>query len=121
MNNRRKQILNELGLTPIWKTRTDSIPRSMASESCEIASSTMDDLSTPASETTRDHSVHSMNWDQLKLAVSSCTACALCQTRKNTVFGVGDQRPDGFAGFQQLLNQIMAQKACGSGNEVHSG
>ena len=66
----------------------------MASESCEIASSTMDDLSTPASETTRDHSVHSMNWDQLKLAVSSCTACALCQTRKNTVFGVGDQQAD---------------------------
>ena len=94
MNNRRKKILHELGLTPIWKTRTDSIPRSMAPESCEIASSTMDDLSTPASETTRDHSVHSMNWDQLKLAVSSCTACALCQTRKNTVFGVGDQQAD---------------------------
>lgn len=94
MNNRRKKILHELGLTPIWKTRTDSIPGSMASESCEIASGTMDDPSTSATETARDHSIHSMNWDQLKLAVSHCTACALCQTRKNTVFGVGDEQAD---------------------------
>jgi uracil-DNA glycosylase family 4 len=29
------------------------------------------------------------DWDQLQQAVRACTACALCQTRKQTVFGVG--------------------------------
>ncbi len=29
------------------------------------------------------------DWDQLQQAVRDCTACALCQTRKQTVFGVG--------------------------------
>ncbi len=29
------------------------------------------------------------DWDQLQQAVRTCTACGLCQTRKQTVFGVG--------------------------------
>ncbi|GKS68390.1 DNA polymerase [Nitrosomonas sp. PY1] len=94
MNNRRKKILQELGLTPIWKKRTDSTPESLTSESRETTSATMKDLPASASEVTCDHPVHSMNWDQLKLTVSNCTACALCETRKNTVFGVGDEQAD---------------------------
>jgi uracil-DNA glycosylase len=35
-----------------------------------------------------------MNWDDLKQAVATCTACALCKTRTNTVFGVGDEGAD---------------------------
>jgi uracil-DNA glycosylase len=30
-----------------------------------------------------------MDWQQLQSAVSTCQACALCQSRKNTVFGIG--------------------------------
>jgi DNA polymerase len=30
-----------------------------------------------------------MAWPELRQAVQSCQACALCQTRRNTVFGVG--------------------------------
>ena len=30
-----------------------------------------------------------MDWQQLRSAVSTCQACALCQGRKNTVFGIG--------------------------------
>lgn len=30
-----------------------------------------------------------MDWQQLQSAVSTCQACALCQGRKNTVFGIG--------------------------------
>jgi DNA polymerase len=30
-----------------------------------------------------------MSWDELRHAVSECTACSLCRSRKNTVFGVG--------------------------------
>jgi DNA polymerase len=32
-----------------------------------------------------------MDWDSLGEAVASCRACALCETRTNTVFGVGDR------------------------------
>jgi DNA polymerase len=32
-----------------------------------------------------------MDWPELKQAVAGCTACGLCKTRKNTVFGVGGE------------------------------
>lgn len=32
--------------------------------------------------------------DELKTEVAKCTACELCQTRKNTVFGVGDEQAE---------------------------
>jgi len=35
-----------------------------------------------------------MNWEDLKRAVSSCTACSLHATRTQTVFGVGDERAE---------------------------
>lgn len=35
-----------------------------------------------------------MDWDQLHSAVSACQACALAQTRSQTVFGVGDHHAD---------------------------
>jgi DNA polymerase len=33
-----------------------------------------------------------MGWPQLEQAVASCTACGLCKSRTQTVFGVGDRR-----------------------------
>jgi DNA polymerase len=39
-----------------------------------------------------DNAVASMNWMQLKAAVSGCEQCGLCQKRTNTVFGVGDEK-----------------------------
>ncbi|NML42773.1 uracil-DNA glycosylase [Ramlibacter sp. G-1-2-2] len=35
-----------------------------------------------------------MEWDALQQAVASCEACKLCEGRRNTVFGVGDQQAD---------------------------
>jgi DNA polymerase len=35
-----------------------------------------------------------MEWPDLKGAVAGCTACALCEGRKKTVFGVGDEAAD---------------------------
>lgn len=39
----------------------------------------------------RGAAVATMDWAQLEAAVSSCTACALCETRTQTVFGVGSR------------------------------
>ncbi len=38
--------------------------------------------------------VANMDWDALADAVAGCQACGLCQSRRNTVFGVGDRQAD---------------------------
>ncbi|WP_348944529.1 uracil-DNA glycosylase family protein [Chitinibacter sp. FCG-7] len=45
---------------------------------------------TPAEQDARSQQIMQMDWDQLQQAVSSCTACKLCETRKQAVFGVGN-------------------------------
>jgi DNA polymerase len=35
-----------------------------------------------------------MDWDVLEAVVSGCRACGLCETRTNTVFGVGNRNAD---------------------------
>ncbi|NJM11585.1 MAG: uracil-DNA glycosylase [Synechococcaceae cyanobacterium SM1_2_3] len=35
-----------------------------------------------------------MGWEELAAAVSECTACGLCASRTQTVFGVGDRQAD---------------------------
>lgn len=37
-----------------------------------------------------DSPVATMDWPTLRAAVAGCQACALCESRKNTVFGVGN-------------------------------
>jgi uracil-DNA glycosylase family 4 len=34
-----------------------------------------------------------MSWQELELAVASCTRCSLCKNRKQAVLGAGDQKP----------------------------
>ncbi len=36
--------------------------------------------------------IATMDWSTLRLAVSECTACKLCEARRQTVFGVGNPR-----------------------------
>lgn len=43
---------------------------------------------------TAQDGVSSMTWDALAQAVAGCRACGLCESRHNTVFGVGDTRPE---------------------------
>lgn len=49
--------------------------------------------SSPAEEATAN-AVSLMDWDALAEAVADCRACGLCETRTQTVFGVGDQGAD---------------------------
>lgn len=45
----------------------------------------------------RPAGIDRMDWPALQAAVSGCRACALCESRKNTVFGVGPAAADGVA------------------------
>jgi uracil-DNA glycosylase len=47
-----------------------------------------------AARAPRSNGVEQMNWQSLQQAVASCGACALCESRKNTVFGVGQLSAD---------------------------
>ena len=90
MNQRRKEILHELGLTPIWRKKHGRIS---ASVDTNIQSTVdIDDSDTHC----LDHTRHILNldWLQLKTKVENCHACPLSQTRLHTVFGVGDAQAD---------------------------
>jgi uracil-DNA glycosylase family 4 len=43
----------------------------------------------------RPAGIERMDWPALQTAVSGCRACALCESRKNTVFGVGPATAEG--------------------------
>ena len=45
----------------------------------------------------RPAGVELMDWSALQAAVAGCRACALCESRKNTVFGIGPAAADGAA------------------------
>jgi DNA polymerase len=42
----------------------------------------------------RPSGVDTLDWDGLAAAVAGCRACGLCESRRNTVFGVGPARAD---------------------------
>jgi DNA polymerase len=94
MNNRRKQILNELNLLPLWQLKSDSSKRNEVFESQSAGLGNLSFAPDIAKDSQQFQEVHRMNWDQLKLAVSHCTTCPLSQTRTQTVFGVGDENAD---------------------------
>ena len=46
-------------------------------------------LPSPAPADERGTAIAAMDWPALREAVAQCTACSLCQSRRQTVFGVG--------------------------------
>ena len=113
--SRRSEILNEMGLAPVWKLR-----------------------STIQEETAvKIGSISSMDWPQLKAKVAGCTDCKLRAGCTQTVFGVGDEEADwmlvgeapgseedwlgepfvGQAG--KLLDSMLAAIALSRGNNVY--
>lgn len=70
---RREIFLEEMGLGPVWRKRSAGPAPIAAAPQEQIAE---------------------MDWNALKAAVAGCTACALHQTRTQTVFGVGDEQAD---------------------------
>ena len=69
--SRREEFLAEMGLAPIWRLRNKEKPRQEEA-----------------------FSDSRKNWFELKQAVPACIACSLHKSRKQTVFGVGDEQAD---------------------------
>ena len=87
MNPRRLAMLEEMGLTPVWRLRAVAPARDALALDTPVATS--DD--TPNA---REALIARMSWQELSEAVLGCTACGLCKTRKQAVYGVGNAKAD---------------------------
>jgi uracil-DNA glycosylase len=75
--SRRDEILNEMGLTPIWHLRsTQEQPEPVREPKQEVGN------------------IESMDWPELKAKVAGCKDCKLRAGCTQTVFGVGDEKAD---------------------------
>jgi len=88
-SERQTKMLHEMGIR-LWQPPPSepdaavSIPEAVAVETAEHPSAV---AATPSLG-----DVATLGWDQLREAVTACTACGLCKGRRQTVFGVGHQR-----------------------------
>ncbi|MSQ52400.1 MAG: uracil-DNA glycosylase [Betaproteobacteria bacterium] len=84
--SRRLELLDAMGLAPVWRLRERaSSPAAARSAPADIEAGVADE---------RGQRITRMTLDQLSTEVKNCTACGLCKTRTQTVFGVGDETAD---------------------------
>jgi DNA polymerase len=79
------RLWHALGLGPLWRERTGGA----VEEPCTDESACAPQAAAPHGPGPRD--ADGLDWEALEEAVGRCTACALCHTRKQTVFAAGCQ------------------------------
>jgi len=96
LDQRRTQLWHAMRLGPIWqKCELASQPAETVADvttkdaSPAPGSASCDTVPAPQADDARSAQIATLSWDDLKAAVSACTACQLCRSRKQTVFGVG--------------------------------
>lgn len=71
----REVLWHAMDVGPLWRPR-------LASPAAQQVAAAGDG---------RSEQIARMEWDELQGAVTACTSCALCKSRKQTVFGVGER------------------------------
>ncbi|MBK7423884.1 MAG: uracil-DNA glycosylase [Propionivibrio sp.] len=104
MSLSRKQMLDEMGLSPQWTLRDQpAVVCGEASARGITSAASPAPRPTPSVETQdsfvesapeRAQHIAGLGWDQLRQSIAECRACGLCAQRKQTVPGVGDERAD---------------------------
>lgn len=105
MSLTREQMLIEMGISPIWELRDSPVaaePRKMMAEASvqlveiiQAAPVAPSPKQTPGpARSVQDDDLQTLDWPSLARAVAACTACPLCEQRKQAVLGVGDLNPD---------------------------
>ena len=94
MQTRRSRAIDAMGLGPLWASRdVEAVPtESTVAPSADSAHSASNMTNIPF--TSRVEAIAAMSWERLIETVAPCEACRLCETRTQTVFGVGVLRPD---------------------------
>jgi DNA polymerase len=77
LDARRARIWNAMGMGPIWRSR--------AAGAAPVVEST---------SASREQRIVRLGWDELAAEVAGCRACRLCETRTQTVFGVGNRNAE---------------------------
>ena len=93
---RRLAMLQEMGLTA-WALREAEPGQAPSQEPAAepLPATLAARVDVPvAAPARRAGGVDAMDWPALREAVAHCTACKLCNGRRNTVFGVGNERAD---------------------------
>lgn len=78
----------EIGLSTVWREKKQ------LQQAKYVENSTV--LGREAATPKREISVKNLTWLPLREQVKKCTRCDLHQSRKNTVFGIGNQKPEVF-------------------------
>ena len=93
MTPRRLALLEEMGLTPVWRLRGTATPDEGGAAESAVAEAagieTVERVAPPSA-----HPVAEMQWDALRAAITGCQACALGRSRKQAVPGVGPSEAD---------------------------
>jgi len=82
----RSVLWQAMGLGPEWIRRDAAV---VAAAAEEAGAEPVAAGAVPVAA--RSASIGAMDWNELEAAVAGCTACGLCQTRTQTVFGVGSR------------------------------
>ena len=106
MSLNREQMLAEMGITPQWVLRDDArvaldeeeTPAPIAEAAASVAVTAVAlPVVAGASEAPvlrPTPAVDGLGWPELQQGIRECSACTLCQQRKQAVPGVGDLKPD---------------------------
>ena len=98
----RLQYLEAMGIT-VWETRRQPIISKITSEIPDA--SQVEPLETPTAEQAKNSLIlpstaqpsqpvnQEQDWRSLQEQVAACRNCSLCETRTQTVFGVGNRHP----------------------------
>lgn len=88
LSSRQKHYLQAMGI-PLWEARRQ-LPGEKPLDATDVGVSDEAIIDEGNESLANDE----VTWDLLKKQVASCTACALHESRTNTVFGVGDENAD---------------------------
>ena len=93
-SERQQSMLREIGVR-LWQPGEAAVPNvesvvTEATPTAPVVAVASQDAE-PAADA-RASAIAAMDWPALREAVAGCRACGLCQSRRQTVFGVGHQR-----------------------------
>ncbi len=99
VKTRKELVLEEMGLTPIWRLRESAAADepSSAAATAAIPDPRPATRESPRPATVGDDrrsAIMMLEWKELKARVAGCTDCPLHAKRNKTVFGVGDENAD---------------------------
>ena len=106
LDARRTALWHAMGLGPLWHPRdatVDAVAAPVtAGPTAPTASTAVIEPASPAAiavpvaarAPASDATTAALDWPELEQAVAACTACGLCRSRRQTVFGVGNVRAE---------------------------